>query len=140
MSTHLSCAESETSKDPTDLSPVVFQIPQSPTTPDEVDYFMSFPWCAKPLQDPNTIVIPKSVREAERDKIGENSLLFMHNRLATEDTIHNDLSFYRLPLAEANRFPARTPGNPYDVGKGVSSWKGTAHGGFAATLLDETSG
>ncbi|KAH7047312.1 hypothetical protein B0J12DRAFT_118002 [Macrophomina phaseolina] len=107
---------------------------------DDIAHFSAIPWCAKLIAEKDVMPIDKTGRDAEYKKMGGNVGLFIVETLSSERTIRADLNFCLLPLRQG-RFPIETLLTLYDIGPGVNTTlKTAAHGGFVATMLDETSG
>ena len=101
---------------------------------EERDFFLSTPWCAELLNDPDFVPRPTPSR---KHKSTTEDALFAQT-LKTGDTISAVTSFYRKP----------TPGDTHvkevrmlvSMEYGVNGWEHMAHGGIIGAILDEAMG
>ena len=101
---------------------------------EERDFFLSTPWCAKLLNDPNFIPRPTPSRKY---KSSTEDALFAKT-LKTEDTISAVTTFYRKPAPEATHVEEIRM--LVSLEYGVNGWQHMAHGGIVGALLDEAMG
>jgi thioesterase superfamily protein 4 len=94
----------------------------------------SVPWAAALINDPNWTPITTSSRSAK--PTGEDS--FFAETLSTERTIRSLLTFR--PTKEEGDLAYKQIKTIVDLGTGLNGYPQIVHGGFAATLLDETCG
>ena len=101
---------------------------------EERDFFLSTPWCAKLLNDPDFIPRPSPSRKY---KSTTEDALFAQT-LKTGNTISALTTFYRKPA----------PGDTHvkevrmlaSMDYGVNGWEHMAHGGIIGAILDEAMG
>ena len=101
---------------------------------EERDFFLSTPWCAKLLNDPDFLPRPTPSRKY---KSTTEDALFAQT-LKTEDTISAVTTFYRKPAPEATR--VEEVRMLVSLEYGVNGWPQMAHGGIVGTILDEAMG
>lgn len=101
--------------------------------PDHED-FLSIPWCAKLLRQKDVVVIATPSRQ--RKDSTENELVAV--TLQTEKTIRSWVTFYKRPLAGANRVD-----EVYyllSLGPGINGYAHLAAGGILGVIFDECMG
>lgn len=97
------------------------------------------PWCASILDDPGFLSLPSHTRTPPPHLVGRYSL--MSQTLATADTVPIWQAFYRLPSkVDSEKDGAGELRVLAMLGSGMDGHLHTAHGGVAATLLDEAMG
>ena len=101
---------------------------------EERDFFLSTPWCAKLLNDPDFIPCPTPSRKY---KSSTEDALFAES-LKTSNTIPAVTTFYRKTAPEATRVEEIRMLVSLDYG--VNSWQHIAHGGIVGAILDEAMG
>ena len=107
-----------------------YQVP-----PEVVSTLRSTPWCASLLDDPAYVPLVSHSRMPPSYLAGRYS--WMGKTLKTPDTIAIWQDFYRRPTSDDDYGEIRTI---ISLGSGMDGHKNTAHGGLAATLLDESMG
>lgn len=101
---------------------------------EERDFFLSTPWCAKLLNDPDFIPRPTPSRKF---KSTTEDALFAET-LKTVDTISAVTTFYRKPAPEATH--VEEVRLLVSLEYGVNGWAHMAHGGIVGAILDEALG
>ena len=101
---------------------------------EERDFFLSTPWCAKLLNDPDFIPCPTPSRKY---KSSTEDALFAKT-LKTEDTISAVTTFYRKTAPEATH--SEEVRMLVSLEYGVNGWQHIAHGGIVGAILDEAMG
>ena len=101
---------------------------------EERDFFLSTPWCAKLLNDPEFVPRPTPSRKYK----SSTEDAFFAQTLKTEDTISAVTTFYRKPAPEATHVEELRM--LVSLEYGVNGWQHMAHGGIVGALLDEAMG
>ena len=101
---------------------------------EERDFFLSTPWCAKLLNDPDFIPCPTPSRKY---KSSTEDALFAET-LKTSNTIPAVTTFYRKTAPEASHVEEVRMLVSLDYG--VNGWQHIAHGGIIGAILDEAMG
>ena len=97
-------------------------------------YFRSIPWCAKLINDPETVIVPVSSRTHKENR---EDALFAET-LNSDSTIRACLTFYQRPssgLSSINEIYTLL-----SIGYGLNGHANVCHGGMVATLMDEVIG
>ncbi len=97
-------------------------------------FFQSIPWCAKILDEPNTIMAPIWSRQYKQST---EDALFAET-LNTDHTIQACLSFYKRPPAGVTHVTEVHA--LVSLGYGVNGYPRICHGGIVATIMDEVMG
>ena len=101
---------------------------------EERDFFLSTPWCAKLLNDPDFVPRPTPSRKY---KSTTEDALFAET-LKTKDTIPAVTTFFRKPAPGASHVAeVRTL---VSLEYGINGWAHMVHGGIVGAILDETKG
>lgn len=101
---------------------------------EERNFFLSTPWCAKLLNDPEFVPCPTLSRKY---KSSTEDALFAET-LKTSNTISAVTTFYRKTAPEATHVEElRTL---VSLEYGVNGWRHIAHGGIVGAILDEAMG
>ena len=101
---------------------------------EERDFFLSTPWCAKLLNDPEFVFRPTPSRKY---KSTTEDALFAQT-LKTKDAIPAVTTFYRKPAPEASY--VEEVRMLVSLAYGVNGWVHLAHGGIVGAILDEAMG
>ena len=101
---------------------------------EERDFFLSTPWCAKLLNDPEFVPCPTPSR---RYKSSTEDALFAET-LKTSNTISAITTFYRKTAPEATH--VEEVRMLVSLEYGVNGWQHIAHGGIVGAILDEAMG
>ena len=101
---------------------------------EERDFFLSTPWCAKLLNDPEFVPRPTPSRKYK----SSTEDAFFAKTLKTEDTVSAVTTFYRKPAPEATHVEELRM--LVSLEYGVNGWQHMAHGGIVGALLDEAMG
>ena len=101
---------------------------------EERDFFLSTPWCAKLLNDPDFVPRPTPSRKY---KSTTEDALFAET-LKTNDTISAVTTFYRKPAPGATHVEEVRV--LVSLEYGVNGWAHMAHGGIVGAILDEAMG
>ncbi|KAH6693941.1 HotDog domain-containing protein [Plectosphaerella plurivora] len=118
---------------------------------DDVDYFLSIPWCAALLTPPDVVhFTPTSRLEGDHAARSMTQDQLFRKSLNNSDTIPRCVGFYRdttdqiVAEAAASDKPARLLVESisllFELRPGVNGFNGTAHGGLIASLIDEAMG
>ena len=107
----------------------------------DISAISHIPWCADLLSDPSFSLMRTKSRTSKPDT--EDS--FFGSTLATNSTISACVTQWRHPSQIANQYELPYPAirevrTFLSFGDGVNGYPHVAHGGFAATLLDEVMG
>ncbi|KAK7517586.1 HotDog domain-containing protein [Phyllosticta citriasiana] len=97
--------------------------------------FLSIPWSAKLLADPQFELSPTDSRIPKPTT--EDS--FVAETLQSQRTVRTWVTQHRLP-ADYPSYPIREARSFLQLGDGVCGFPGVCHGGMVATLLDEVTG
>ena len=101
---------------------------------EERDFFLSTPWCAKLLNDPDFIPCPTPSRKYK----SSTEDAFFAETLKTSNTIPAVTTFYRKTAPEATHVEEVRMLLSLDYG--VNGWQHIAHGGIVGAVLDEAMG
>ena len=101
---------------------------------EERDFFLSTPWCAKLLNDPEFVPCPTPSRKY---KSSTEDALFAET-LKTSNTISAITTFYRKTAPEATH--VEEVRMLVSLEYGVNGWQHIAHGGIVGAILDEAMG
>ena len=101
---------------------------------EERDFFLSTPWCAKLLNDPDFVACPTPSRKY---KSSTEDALFAET-LKTSNTISAITTFYRKTALEATH--VEEVRMLVSLEHGVNGWQHIAHGGIVGAILDEAMG
>ena len=101
---------------------------------EERDFFLSTPWCAKLLNDPEFVACPTPSRKY---KSTTEDALFAET-LKTSNTISAITTFYRKTAPEATH--VEEVRMLVSLEYGVNGWQHIAHGGIVGAILDEAMG
>ncbi|KAM5347890.1 hypothetical protein ACJ41O_007714 [Fusarium nematophilum] len=105
----------------------------------ELAFFASFPWTAALLSTPEAIPFLPGCRNPASPLHDQ----FFGASLNNPRGLSHLISFFRTPSVDAARDPSRSITEAItlvSVGDGVSGYPGVVHGGFVASLLDESMG
>lgn len=100
----------------------------------EHEYFLSTPWCAKLLAEPDVVIVPTPSRQ--KNESTENELVAV--TLKTEKTIQSWLTFYKKPAAGTTHVDEVY--NLLSLGPGVNGYAHVVAGGIIGVILDECMG
>ena len=101
----------------------------------EREFFLSTPWCAELLNDPDFIAIDTPSR-FYKETTTEDALIA--KTLKTEDTLQAITTFCRRPTAGTTR--VEEVRQLISLGYGVNGYPHIAHGGIIGTVMDEAMG
>ena len=101
---------------------------------EERDFFLSTPWCAKLLNDPEFVPRPTPSR---KHKSTTEDALFAET-LKTKDTISAVTTFYRKPASGVTH--VEEVRLLVSLEYGVNGWAHMTHGGIVGAILDEAMG
>ncbi|KAH7374661.1 HotDog domain-containing protein [Plectosphaerella cucumerina] len=118
---------------------------------DDLDHFLSMPWCAALLNAPDVVPFtPTSRLEGDHATRSMTQDQLFRKSLNGSDTIPRCVGFYHDKtdqiIAEAASSPAparllvESISVLFDLQPGVNGFNGTAHGGLIASLIDEAMG